>query len=359
MAWDYRSIMSGQRKDPLAWLARGVLRGASLPYGIAVRHRNRRYETKAREIIACGVPVISVGNITTGGTGKTPIVCMLAHWLRERGVRVAIVSRGYGRGEADSNDEALELHARLPDVPHVQDPDRVEAARIAVEELEAQVILMDDGFQHRRLHRDLNIVVIDATCPFGYGYLLPRGLLREPIRNLNRADLAILTRCDAVNENELANIEQVIRSAKPGLPIERSVHAASGLLEYPDVRQPIHGLRGEKVCVISAIGNPAAFEQTVSDLGATIIGSRRLPDHDPYSPQTVEDLRQWIQSMGSEIKRVICTHKDLVKLRTDRLGGVPLAAITIELQFVSSGRAVYDSLDRLVVEKIIGDDAEL
>ncbi len=174
MGMDYRSLMSGARKDPWAGCLRGGLHAASWLYGAAVGIRNRRYDRQAAEIHRCGVPVISVGNLTTGGTGKTPIVCYLSRWFRQRGIRVAIVSRGYGRGEADVNDEALELHSRLPDVPHVQDPDRVEAARIAVEELQTQLILMDDGFQHRRLHRDLNLVVIDATCPFGYGHLLPR-----------------------------------------------------------------------------------------------------------------------------------------------------------------------------------------
>ena len=126
--------------------------------------------------------MISVGNLTTGGTGKTPVVCFLAKWFRGNGIRVGIVSRGYGRGDADANDEALELYARLPDVPHVQDPDRVAAATIAVDELEVQLILMDDGFQHRRLHRDLDLVVIDATEPFGFGHLLPRVYCENPSR---------------------------------------------------------------------------------------------------------------------------------------------------------------------------------
>ena len=151
----YKSILSGERTDLTAAVMRGGLAGLSVPYGAAVARRNRRYDRGHAEVHDCGVPVISVGNLTTGGTGKTPIVCYLANWFRKRGKRVAIVSRGYGRGDADHNDEALELYSRLPDVPHIQDPDRVAAARIAVEELESELILMDDGFQHRRLHRDL------------------------------------------------------------------------------------------------------------------------------------------------------------------------------------------------------------
>ena len=289
--------MSGRRKDPLAVVMRGALRAACVPYGIVVAARNRKYDSGSTQIHECGVPVISVGNLTTGGTGKSPIVCFLAKWFRQRNIRVAIVSRGYGRGDADANDEALELHARLPDVPHVQDADRVEAARIAVEELEAEVILMDDGFQHRRLHRDLNIVVIDATCPFGFGYLLPRGLLREPVKNLSRADLVIITRCDAIEEPAIKDIERTVQAANQGIPILRSRHAPTNLLEHPNSLVPLADISGRNVAVVSAIGNPAAFEETVRACGAIIVDSRRLPDHNAYSPDTVRDLREWIESI--------------------------------------------------------------
>ena len=136
------------------------------------------------------MPVISVGNITTGGTGKTPMVAWLARWFRNQDVRVALVSRGY-RAEAEGqNDEARELATLLPDVPHLQNPDRVAAARIAIDELETQLIILDDGFQHRRIHRDLEIVLIDALQPFGFGHVLPRGLLREPLRGLAHPTLS-------------------------------------------------------------------------------------------------------------------------------------------------------------------------
>ncbi len=260
MPWDYRSIMSGRRKDPLAIVIRGGLWIASGAYGLAVAMRNHRYDSGSKEVQRSAVPVISVGNLTTGGTGKTPIVCFLAKWLRSQGhsqgLRVAIVSRGYGRGEADANDEAMELHDRLPDVPHIQDPDRVEAARIAVEELDSEVILMDDGFQHRRLHRDLDIVVVDATCPFGYGYLLPRGLLREPLKGLLRADLIMLTRCGLVQEEDVARIEQTIRSVNPNVPLIRCRHQPACLLEQPAHEISIDSLQGSRVAVVSAIGNP-------------------------------------------------------------------------------------------------------
>ncbi|WP_372723272.1 tetraacyldisaccharide 4'-kinase [Novipirellula sp.] len=328
---DYRSIMNGQRKDPVAAVMRGGLWVASQAYALGIWKRNRAYDA-GQGVVRCDVPVISVGNLTTGGTGKTPVVCFLAKWFRGKGIRVGIVSRGYGRGDADANDEALELYARLPDVPHVQDPDRVAAATIAVDELDVQLILMDDGFQHRRLHRDLDLVVIDATEPFGFGYLLPRGLLREPISSLSRADLVILSRCDAVDADRLRSIEQQIQKVNATLPIVRSSHVPTSLLEYPSQTIPLDQLDGDRVAVVSAIGNPEAFKETLVQCGATIVASRELPDHDPYAPETVESLRSWIRSLGDSISRVICTHKDLVKLCTDSLGGVPVAALIVELR---------------------------
>jgi tetraacyldisaccharide 4'-kinase len=347
---DYRSLMSGARKDPLAGCLRGGLQAASWLYAAAVRLRNRRYDRHVAEIHRCGVPVISVGNLTTGGTGKTPIVCYLARWFRQRGIRVAIVSRGYGRGDADANDEALELHSRLGDVPHVQDPDRVEAARIAVEELQTELILMDDGFQHRRLHRDLNLVVIDATCPFGYGYLLPRGLLREPLTGLQRADLAIVSRCGSVDDQTLRAIESTIRQYNAAIPIVHSNHQPHSLLEYPSDQTPIAGLAGENVAVLSAIGNPAAFLETVKQSGANVIAEKALGDHDPYAPETVKQLDRWIRGLGDQLSRVVCTHKDLVKLRADRLGGVPLSAILIELTILQGSEILDAVLEDVAAE---------
>ncbi len=344
---DHRSIMSGKRGDPIAMAMRVVLRMASVPYGIVVRRRNHNYDRQVADIQRCDVPVISVGNLTTGGTGKTPIVCLLAKRLRERGLRVAIVSRGYGRGDADANDEAMELHARLPDVPHIQNPDRVAAAQVAVEELEAQIILMDDGFQHRRLHRDLDIVVIDATCPFGFGYQLPRGLLRESMDSLSRADAVLITRCQAVDPTAIESIRQTISTYNAEVPILASNHTPIGLLEYPETNLPLKNINQQKVGVLSAIGNSDAFEHTVRQCGATVQSARHLPDHDPYAPETVASLRDWAKQLGDEIAYIVCTHKDLVKLQTDRLGGKHLVALQIDLTLQNDANEFDEMLDRI------------
>ena len=147
----------------------------SLLYGLVVRVRNRAYDGGLFQIRRVDVPVVSIGNLTAGGTGKTPCVEYVARFYRQLDLRVAILSRGYGAASGP-NDEALLLEENLPDVPHLQGADRVETATTAVEELESEVLVLDDGFQHRRLGRDLDVVLIDATCPWGYGHLLPRGL---------------------------------------------------------------------------------------------------------------------------------------------------------------------------------------
>ncbi len=178
-------------------MARWSLRFAAIPYGAVVALRNRGFDRRWLEIEQAGVPVVSVGNLTVGGTGKTPMVEWVARWYRRRGQRVAILSRGY-RQVHGLNDEGRVLEENLPDVPHLQDRDRVRSARIAVEELEAEILVLDDGFQHRRLARDLDLVLIDALEPFGLGHLLPRGLLREPLRSLRRTDMVVLSRADLV-----------------------------------------------------------------------------------------------------------------------------------------------------------------
>src|SRR5436190_16306424 len=195
----FRDLVSGHWKGPLAIVLRGALWMLAHPYGWIVRRRNARFDRGLVQPTKVAAPVISVGNLTVGGTGKSPFVAWLARWFLDRGTSVTIISRGYGSRGGKPNDEALELAARLPGVPHLQNPDRIAAANQALATNPAQVLILDDGFQHRRLARDLDIVLLDALAPFGYGHLLPRGLLREPIESLARAQVVALSRSDAVD----------------------------------------------------------------------------------------------------------------------------------------------------------------
>ncbi|MGE0376761.1 MAG: tetraacyldisaccharide 4'-kinase, partial [Planctomycetaceae bacterium] len=190
----FLDLISGRRRGVVAAMLRGALTLGIPAYGAAVRARNCLYDMGLRRIHDAGIPVVSVGNLTTGGTGKTPVVAWAAEWFRSHDVRPCLVSRGYRLLEAGGNDEQRVLAQLCPQVPHVQNRDRVAAARIAVRLHDADVVILDDGFQHRRLARDLDIVLIDTTNPWGYGHLLPRGLLRELPSALRRADLVVLTR---------------------------------------------------------------------------------------------------------------------------------------------------------------------
>lgn len=344
----HRELMNGQRKDPLAFFIRGVLLIAELPYRMSVGIRNRGFENGKREVHHADVPVISIGNLTTGGTGKTPLVCFIARHLRAQNLRVAIVSRGYGAEVGEDNDEAMELARELPDVPNVQDANRVEAARIATEELETEVILMDDGFQHRRLHRDLDIVVVDATNPFGYDHLLPRGLLREPVSSLARADAIILSRANLVDDATRESIRKTALQHAPKVVWAEAVHSPNALLEWPSSKRPIESIAGKKVALVSAIGNPDAFATTMKLCGAEVVGIKALPDHDRYSRETVVEIDNWLRSLNDPSIELICTHKDLVKLQTDRLAGHRVSALLIDIRFTVGEGELLEAINASV-----------
>jgi tetraacyldisaccharide 4'-kinase len=201
----FHALIGGHRKGLWPTLERLGFWTLSLPYGLGVRLRNGAFDRGWRRSESAPVPVVSVGNLSVGGTGKTPCVETVARFYRSLDLRVAILSRGYG-AQAGMNDEALVLEQNLPDVPHLQGADRTALAQVAVEELESEVLVLDDGFQHRKLRRDLDLVLIDATNPWGHGYLLPRGLLREPVGGLKRAHVVLLTRCDQVAPEAIREI---------------------------------------------------------------------------------------------------------------------------------------------------------
>ena len=177
-------------------MARGGLGLVSLGYRIVIALRNVLFDCGLRKPRRVAVPVISVGNLTTGGTGKTPVVALIVELLVQLERRPAIISRGYRSVDGEANDEKRVLERLCPGIPHEQNRSRFQAAESLLQKSARDIIVMDDGFQHRQLHRDFDIVLIDATNPFGYGSLLPRGLLREPLSALRRADLVLITRAD-------------------------------------------------------------------------------------------------------------------------------------------------------------------
>lgn len=280
--------------------------------------------------------MVCVGNLSLGGTGKTPCVEYVARFYRELGIAVAILSRGYG-ADAGRNDEAMVLEENLPDVPHLQGADRANLATVAVEELEAELLVLDDGFQHRRLHRDLDIVLIDATCPPHRDFLFPRGTLRESASSLKRAGAILLTRCDQVEPGEVNAIREWLGNRFPGVPVATTEHRPT---------EESWSLRGKAVGAFCGIGNPTAFRRTLEDLGANAIAFQSFPDHHPYSREDVNELRAWANALPADAE-IATTQKDWVKLRLADLAGRPLRTIRIAMAFRNGEEEFQDVLRRI------------
>ncbi len=343
----FRDLVSGHKRGPVAACLRVGLRLAGFPYGWAMALRNRRYDRAQTEIHQVDVPVICVGNLTLGGTGKTPMIEWIARYFRAKGVRVSIVSRGYGAQQGERNDEALELELALPDVPHLQNPNRVEAAEAAVEELDTQLILLDDGFQHRRLARDLDIVLLDATEPFGFEHVFPRGTLREPLAGLARAQVVVLTRADMLDPTARKKIRHRVEQLAPNATWCEVEHKPAALLDATGKEQPLAASQpvspSKRIAAFCGIGNPAGFRHTLETLGCNIIAWREFPDHHTYTREDVDSLKAW----ATEADEVLCTRKDLVKLGVTSLGTVPLWAVSVQLSFLTGQNSLEAALEQV------------
>ncbi len=308
--------------------------------------RNSRYDRGRQGIHRLDVPVISVGNITLGGTGKTPLVAWIAEWFVARGVRPAIVSRGYGAAYGRRNDEALMLRARLPEVPQVQNPDRLVAATEAIERLGCQVIVLDDGFQHRRIARDVDIVTLDALQPFGYEHVFPRGTLREPLYGLRRADVVVLSRTDAIHPTQRQQIRARVQQLAPRATWAEVAHLPQCLVGIAGHREELAAIRGQPVAAFCGIGNPAAFRHTLEQCGVLVRALREFPDHFPYKSSSLQALEGWAKALDVQV--VLCTEKDLIKIARERLGHKPLWAVRITPQFVIGQQSIEERLQALL-----------
>lgn len=338
------NVMSGRKRGVFAAGLRSVCTVASWSYFAAIAGRNLAYDRGWKPTRSVAVPIISLGNITTGGTGKTPIAAFLAERLQAQGVRPAIVSRGYRQLNDQCNDEQLVLKQLLPTVPQVMNRDRVAGARSAISEQGCDLILLDDGFQHRRLHRDLDIVLVDATQPWGFGHLLPRGLLREPLSSLRRADLVLITRCDQVAAAELAQIRGVLATWR-GTAASVDLRFRPRRLRAADGEQlPLSRLAGRNCLAFCGIGNPRGFQQTLQSLG---VSSEPMifPDHHHYQPRDIERIVQLADRLQAEI--LVTTQKDLVKISDTHLGDRPVYAIEIAAEIIAGECLLDEALSRV------------
>jgi tetraacyldisaccharide 4'-kinase len=298
----------------------------SLPYGGAVRARNRLFDSGFLKQQRIGCPVISVGNLTVGGTGKTPMVILLAGMLKDRGLRPAVLSRGYGgkntadvlvvsdgmqvlAGPDEAGDEPVLIARRLGDVPVLAGPKRVITGRYALEHFGVDAILLDDGFQHRYLHRDLDIVLLDSGQPLGNGFVLPRGPLREPPSALARAGVIVFTRSEG---GDAGTIDERLSGILSGRVVLRTRVRPTSLTAPDGEERPLSILQGKRVFAFAGIARPDSFRQTIESLGGVIAGFRAFPDHHRYNWHDMGRIETEAGLARADI--VLSTEKDLVKL---------------------------------------------
>jgi tetraacyldisaccharide 4'-kinase len=343
----YHEIVSG-RAGFWSVPVRGALRILEAGYAQAVALRNARYDREGAGVVL-PVPVISVGNITVGGTGKTPVVIDLVGRLERMGLSPAVVARGYRSAHGEPNDEQRLIHRHWPQVTYLADPDRVAAGEAACRECGADVIVLDDGFQHRRLWRKLDIVLIDATLPFGYGHLLPRGLLREPVQSLRRAGVVVITRVDQASTAEVRRIEACVKSVASDSTVIKCNHRVTGI-EHVSGSEKADSLEGRRVVLFAGIGNPRAFRATVQSLGVEVVGEKWWPDHYRYRRRDVDELLRVGRFPPHDV--VLTTEKDAVKLA--RLSGLDhsnIFVVRVAIDFVEDGtRMLHAALDQVLIK---------
>jgi len=308
-------IMAGEDRRPVAKVFRLGLSALTPGYRLVVSVRNRMFNSGLRKPARLPKPTLSVGNLTTGGTGKTPMVIELARRLIERGSQPAILLRGYmNKNGVGPSDEAQQLADELgSSVPVEPNPNRAQAAgRVVEKNPQVSIFLLDDAFQHRQVHRDLDLVLIDATQPFGFDRLLPRGLLREPAHNLRRADAVIVTRSDLVDPQALTTLNEQIAELTGQPPVAHAVHQWTGFRQDDQTLPPDH-LAGSRVVGVSAIGNPKAFEQMLADSAGRVLSCHRFDDHHHYTSKQLSKLLTLAREAGAQA--VVTTEKDWVKWR--------------------------------------------
>ncbi len=363
-------VVSTREKRFLVYFFRPLLWFLSMLYLGVITCNSAK---KEREL-SC--PVISVGNLVLGGTGKTPAVEMLARMIKAMGYKAAILSRGYGGkparavaglsivsdgervllGAEEGGDEPRVLADNLPGAVVLVGKDRFRTGSYAINNLGASAVILDDGYQHTALKRDLDIVTLDSSCPFGNGHLFPRGTLREPVEGLKRADLFLLTRVDmaASMGSSVEDLRRKLRSVNPAAPVLESVHLPVYLENViTGERLELEFLTGRNVFAVSSIGNPQSFEKTLRNLGARLVDEFRFADHHRYTPGEIARIRCMAQEKGVRIW--LTTQKDVVRLEPFRNSfvtgeAVDVLALVIELKIVR-GKKILEDMVKSLFEK--------
>jgi tetraacyldisaccharide 4'-kinase len=348
-----RRVWDGQGSP----LLRGLLSAAAGAYRGALAVRQACYSAGFFSTRRLPVPVISIGNLTLGGSGKTPLAALVIAALADLGAGPAVISRGYGRrtrgvrvvGDRDgvrltahdAGDEPRLLAEQLPGIPVVVGENRYEAGRVAVERCGADALVLDDGFQHRTLAKDLEIVAVEGTEPWGNGRLFPRGVLREPMSALRRADVVVVT-----NPAHQATAENIARSLRDhgsrAAVLTASYRAEALRRDGEGVPQPPSALAGRRVVALAGLASPAGFVTTLAGLGATVAELVEFPDHHPYTEADLERVRSSARRAG--VNCVVTTEKDWVRLREAPRLDVELWVLSVRLDMGADRAALVEAL---------------
>lgn len=377
-------VIYGRRTGRMAALFGGFLYGPSLLYNAVVQCRLWLYRKRIFHDQPLGCMVVVVGNLTVGGTGKTPVVEKFARSLAERGRKVAILSRGYkskpdplwrrlwrqithgkppppkvvsdGRNvllnSEEAGDEPFMLARNLPGVVVLVDKNRVKSGSYAIRKFGVDTLLLDDGFQYLPLKGRLNLLLIDKTNPFGNQNLLPRGILREPVKHLKRASYIFLTKSDGEPDPEL---EQLIRRHNQDAEIIECAHRPQYLQQvWGGERLPLSDLEGKRVGAFSAIAVPESFEQFLRDFGASLLYSKRFLDHHRF---TDEELNQiFDQAKEAGLDYLVTTEKDAVRLPEEPIGHLPLYYLRLEIDIIAGVDDFEDAVSRICFSRLPSTD---
>jgi tetraacyldisaccharide 4'-kinase len=367
----FLSVIDGQRRTKGAIMWRFALKMLSHLFGTIVQIRLKLYELRLLRHHTLGCQVVSVGNLTVGGTGKTPIVEIFARSLQQSGRKVAILSRGYKKkkpplgirmrrkfkhlfsesrpplvvsdgkrlllGSALSGDEPYMLASNLNNVAVLVDKDRVKAGKYAIKELGCDTLILDDGFQHLRLQHWVDIVLVDSTNPFHNENVLPRGLLREPVKNIRRASFIFITKCREPQEELKARL----RALNPKAEISECRHCPRYLENvYTGERQTLEFLRGKKVAAVSGIAAPQGFENELIKFGAEVIHHKRYADHHRYSQKEMIDRINKSIERGADM--IVTTEKDAVRFPRIKRRDLDIYFMRVEIELLS-GQEDFDA----------------
>ncbi len=346
------------------------LKGVSCIFALVVYVRYFLYSTGVIRRYPLGIQVISIGNITAGGTGKTPVTEIFARTLASEGRKVAILSRGYRRKEApwwqrmftdvidpplvvsdgkrvllDSaigGDEPYMLASNLPGVAVVVDRNRVKAARYAIKRLGCDTIILDDGFQYQKLKHSIEVVLVDSTNPFGNGSMLPRGVLREPIKNLKRADIIFLTKC----RGDVSKVKEEIKKYNSDAEIVECNHTPKLLKDvWSRDEYPLSWLDGKVTCTLSGIASPKGFENSLRRLGAKVVWCERYADHHRYDSSEVLYALNRTADIGADA--LITTEKDAVRFPRFETTPVKCLYLRIAIEILAGRENFTEIINRI------------